>query len=88
MQDWQEQIIKYDDMTTPITPIRLRPYERMKAEDAVRMHEYKSISEYIHALIKNDSLYVCPHCGYEMSAGEEEDVGDCGCPSCRRIIEW
>jgi len=32
--------------------------------------------------------YKCPYCDYEMLEGEDEDCGDCGCPSCRRIIDW
>ena len=36
----------------------------------------------------DEPVYVCPHCGYKMLDGEDEDCGDCGCPSCRRIIDW
>jgi len=32
--------------------------------------------------------YICPYCDYEMLDGEEDDCGDCGCPSCRHIIDW
>ena len=33
--------------------------------------------------------YTCPYCGYEMlDESEAESTCDCGCPSCRRIIDW
>ena len=33
--------------------------------------------------------YICPHCGYEMlDENEAEGAVDCGCPSCRCIIDW
>ncbi len=32
--------------------------------------------------------YTCPHCGYEMPEDEAESCCDCGCPSCRRYIDW
>ena len=32
--------------------------------------------------------YICPYCSYEMLEGEEDDTSDCGCPSCRRLIDW
>ena len=32
--------------------------------------------------------YICPWCDYRMDEDEAEDTGDCGCPSCRKIIEW
>ena len=32
--------------------------------------------------------YICPYCGYEMLDGEEDDTSDCGCPSCRKLIDW
>ena len=41
-------------------------------------------------MVKTERLmkYKCPYCDYEMLDGEDEDCGDCGCPSCRRIIDW
>ena len=43
-----------------------------------------------HALwnLDDDPEYICPWCNYEMDEDEAEDTGDCGCPSCRKIIEW
>lgn len=33
--------------------------------------------------------YICPYCDYEMlDEDEAESTIDCGCPSCRRIIDW
>jgi|GEM_PF-4128038 len=32
--------------------------------------------------------YTCPYCGYEMPEDEAESCCDCGCPSCRRYIDW
>ena len=32
--------------------------------------------------------YICPYCGYEMNEDEAESAVDCGCPSCRHIIDW
>ena len=31
--------------------------------------------------------YKCPFCGEYFTEAEAEDVGDCGCPSCRRCID-
>lgn len=33
--------------------------------------------------------YECPYCDYVMlDESEAESAVDCGCPSCRRIIDW
>lgn len=32
--------------------------------------------------------YTCPYCGYEMPEEEADGCCDCGCPSCRRYIDW
>ena len=32
--------------------------------------------------------YQCPHCGYFMPEDEAEGCCDCGCPSCRKYIDW
>ena len=33
-------------------------------------------------------MYQCPYCDEELTESEAEGAVDCGCPSCRRIIDW
>jgi len=60
----------------------------------MKIHDMKPIAGlFVEAIeqLKNifpEHDYKCPYCGYEMLDGEEEDCGDCGCPSCRHIIDW
>jgi len=32
--------------------------------------------------------YICPYCDYIMDEEEADSTCDCGCPSCRKIIDW
>ena len=32
--------------------------------------------------------WICPHCGEELTEEEAEDTSDCGCPACRKLIDW
>ena len=32
--------------------------------------------------------YICPWCDETLTEDEAEDTSDCGCPCCRRIIDW
>ena len=43
--------------------------------------DYKNIGKFY-------SQFICPYCNYMMLEGEEEDTSDCGCPSCRKLIDW
>ena len=32
--------------------------------------------------------YICPYCDERLTENEAEGAVDCGCPSCRHIIDW